>query len=347
VITRRSAATAALVFLAGYAQAQAPANSPITLKFAQLVPFTHPYHTGIIMPWIADVEKATNGRVKVEVTTAPLGPMARNYDLVQQGVVDIAGGNHLLNPGRFDVTQIIQGHVGVDSPEAVSVAFYRTYKRFLEKANEHVGTHVLAVHVSGAAHIFTTKKEVKTTADISGLKLLVPGVVMGEMVSSLKGVPITRAVPEYYDAVSKGIVDGVLGTNSAVSGFKVEPLINYHLEIPGGLHFSSFFLTVNKAKWDSLSKADRDAIDGVSGERLARLAGRVLGKQIDDVIAARRAEGRIKTTVASPQVVADFQRQLEFFEKNWKTAASAKGVDGESALKYFKEQAAAYRPGAN
>ncbi|MGE0798759.1 MAG: TRAP transporter substrate-binding protein [Lautropia sp.] len=346
---RHCLAAAALVAVAIHlpVAAQAPAKPPVTLRFAQLVPFTHPYHTGIILPWAADVERATNGRVKVEVTTAPLGPMARNYDLVQQGIADIAGGNHLLNPGRFDVTQIIQGYVGTDSPEAVSVAFYRTYRKYLEQANEHVGTHVLAVHVSGAAHIFTSKKEVKTVADLKGVKLLVPGVVMGKMISSMSAVPITRAVPEYYDAVSKGIVDGVLGTNSAVSGFKVEPLIGYQLEIPGGMHFSSFFLVVNKAKWESLSQEDRTAIDSVSGERLARLAGKVLAKQQDDAIAARKAEGRIKTTVASAPVVEDFRKHLSFFETEWKAAAKAKGIDGDAALNFFKQEAASYRPASN
>lgn len=347
--TRRLAAAAlTLMCIAAPVAAQAPAaKAPVVLRFAQLVPATHPYHTGIILPWAAEVERATAGRVKVEVTTAPLGPMSRNYDLVQQGVADIAGGNHLLNPGRFDLTQIVQGYVGTDSPEAVSVAFWRTYKRFLEKADEHTGTHVLALHVSGAAHVFTSKKEVKSTTDLKGMKLLVPGVVIGKMASSLGAVPITRAVPEYYDAVAKGLVDGVVGTNSAVSGFKVEPLISHHLEIPGGMHFSSFFLVVNKGKWDSLSPEDRAAIDGVSGEKLARLAGQVLAKQQDDALAARRAEGRIKTSVAAPEVVAAFRRNLEFFDQEWVATAKARGVDGEAALRFFKEEAARYKRAPN
>ena len=312
------------------------------LRMAQLVPPTHPYHIGILVPWIAEIERATQGRVKVEITTAPLGPMGRNFDLADQGIADITAGNHSLTPGRFAVTQIVQTYVGTDSPESVSVAFWRTYKRFLEKSDEHKNTHVLALHNSGALHVFTTGKEIRSADDLKGLKLLAPGSIASKMASNLGAVPLIRPPPEYYDTVSKGIVDGVIGTNSVVSGFKVEPLIKYHLEIPGGLHFSSFFVVVNKAKWDSLSKADRDAIDTVSGEAYAKLAGKVLAKQQDDAIAARKADGRIKTTVADARTVEALRNSLGFFDQEWIASAKAAGIDGDAALKYFRDEAAAY-----
>ena len=320
----------------------AVAQAQTVLRFAQLVPPTHPYHTGILVPWIAEVERATQGRVKIEITTAPLGPMGRNYDMAEQGIADITGGNHTLTPGRFEVTQIIQTYVGTDSPEAVSVAFWRTYKRYLEKAGEHSNTHVLAVHTSGSQHIFTSNKDIKSAADLKGLKLLAPGAIASKMMTNLGAVPLIRPPPEYYDTLSKGIVDGVVGTNSVIGGFKVEPLIKYYVEVPGGLHFSSFFVVINQAKWDSLSKADRDAIDSVSGEAYAKLAGKVLGKQQDDILAARKAEGRIKTTVADAQLVDALRKALGFFDEEWKSAAKAKGIDGEAALKYFRDEAAAY-----
>ena len=31
-----------------------------------------------------------------------------------------------------------------------------------------------------------------------------------------------------------------------------------------------------------------------------------------------------------------------FFDEEWKSAAKAKGIDGEAALKYFRDEAAAY-----
>ena len=318
------------------------AQAQTVLRFAQLVPPTHPYHTGILVPWIAEVERATQGRVKIEITTAPLGPMGRNYDMAEQGIADITGGNHTLTPGRFEVTQIIQTYVGTDSPEAVSVAFWRTYKRYLEKAGEHSNTHVLAVHTSGSQHIFTSNKDIKSAADLKGLKLLAPGAIASKMMTNLGAVPLIRPPPEYYDTLSKGIVDGVVGTNSVIGGFKVEPLIKYYVEVPGGLHFSSFFVVINQAKWDSLSKADRDAIDSVSGEAYAKLAGKVLGKQQDDILAGRKAEGRIKTTVADAQLVDALRKALGFFDEDWKSAAKARGIDGEAALKYFRDEAAAY-----
>jgi TRAP-type C4-dicarboxylate transport system substrate-binding protein len=330
-----------LVLFAGGAAAHA---QPTTLRFAQLVPTTHPYHAGILVPWAAEVARATADRVKIEFTTAPLGPMSRNFDMVQQGTADLAGGNHALSAGRFQVTQIVQTIVGTDNPAAVSVAFWRTYEKYLHKANEHEGTHVLALHVSGSLNLFTTNREIKSAADIKGLKLLVPGPVIVQLASNLGAVPITRPVTEYYDAVSKGIVDGAFATNSAIGGFKVEPFIKHQVSIPDGYHFSSFFVVVNQAKWDALSSADRQAIDSVSGEKYAKLAGKVLGKQQDDILAARRAEARMKSLAAEGPLLEALRNGLVFFDKQWSEAAKAKGIDAEAALAFFREQARTYTP---
>ncbi|MGH6861573.1 MAG: TRAP transporter substrate-binding protein [Phyllobacterium sp.] len=325
------------------ASTTAGAQDPIVIRFSQLVPPTHPYHTNILVPWSAAVAKATSGRVKIEITTAPLGAMPRNFDLVVTGVADAAGGNHALTPGRFQITQIVQTVVGTDSPEAVSVAFWRTHKRFLEQANEHAGAHVLALHVSGSLHLFTTNKEVRALEDIKGLKLLAPGPVASKLVENLGGVPIARPVTEYYDLVSKGVVDGAFSSNSAIGGFKVDPFMKHRIEIPGGYHFSSFFVVVNQKKWDSIGKAERDAIERVSGEEYAKLAGKALGEQQDSLLADFKKKGTMQMNTASAETMAGLKKTLEFFDRDWVAAAKTKGVDGEAALRFFREQAAAYK----
>ena len=47
------------------------------LRFNQFTPRTHFYYQQVMEPWIDQVAKATGGRVKIEVTTAPLGPHPR------------------------------------------------------------------------------------------------------------------------------------------------------------------------------------------------------------------------------------------------------------------------------
>mgnify|MGYP001764922983 CR=1 FL=1 len=43
--------------------------------------------------------------------------------------------------------------------------------------------------------------------------------------------------------------------------------------MPGGLYSQSFFVVINKKKWDALPEKDRAAIDKVSGEALAKHLG--------------------------------------------------------------------------
>nr|WP_272213514.1 hypothetical protein [Marinicella sp. W31]MDC2879473.1 hypothetical protein [Marinicella sp. W31] len=50
-------------------------------------------------------------------------------------------------------------------------------------------------------------------------------------------------------------------------------MVDQALVIPGGLYNTSFFVVMNKDTWAGLSPEDQAAIDSISGEALARLAG--------------------------------------------------------------------------
>ncbi len=55
-------------------------------------------------------------------------------------------------------------------------------------------------------------------------------------------------------------------------------MIKYATLFPGGFYGSAFGFFMNEDKWNKLSKADQDAIMSVSGEALARLAGKAWDK---------------------------------------------------------------------
>ena len=332
----RFAALAFCCLLCAQAQAQT------VWRFSQFTPRTHFYHTRILEPWIADVEKATAGRVKIEVTTAPLGPFPRLFDIAKSGVADVAAGNHGVIPGRFGVTQITETPFEEETnPEAMSMALWRANERYLTKANEHEGTQLIALHTSGSMHLFSREKPLRSSADFRGMKLLVPTNTGATLVQNLGGVPVVKPVPEYYDTISKGVVDAMLATNTSVAGWKAEEFIKHQTRIPGGMLYATFFVVVNKAKWDAISPADQDAIMKISGEAYAKRAGQVFTDEDDRALATRK--GRVQVEDAAPALRRDIVKAFAFVDDAWLARAKAAGIDGPAALKYFREQVVSYK----
>src|SRR5690606_10843870 len=77
------------------------ASAQTTLRVANWLPPKHPLIAEIITPWTKEVEKATEGRVKMQILTSPLGPPPAHFDFAVNGVADVTYGVHNYTPGRF------------------------------------------------------------------------------------------------------------------------------------------------------------------------------------------------------------------------------------------------------
>jgi len=313
------------------------ATAQTVLRFAQFTPRTHFYHQQVIEPWIATIEKATEGRLKIEVTTSPLGPMPRSFDLVRSGAADIAAGNHGVIPGRFGVTQITDvPFEEATDPVAMSVGLWRTHERFLSKASEHEGAVLLTLHTSGPMELFSRERPIRSKADMTGMKWLAPTNVGAQALKNLGAVPVVKPATEFYDTISKGIVDAMLATNTSVAGWKAEEFIKHQTRVPGGIMYATFFVVMNKSKFDALEKRDQETILRLSGEAYARRAGQVFKEQDEATIAARRV--RVHIIDATPDLRRDIAKAFDFVEDEWLKKASAAGIDGRAALIYFRRE---------
>ncbi|WP_323042279.1 hypothetical protein [Gemmobacter sp.] len=79
------------VFKAGLLSAlmlAAPASAETTIVFNNFLSPNDKLWLDVMKPWIADVEKATEGRVKFTVPSSSLAPPPEILNSVQQGVAD-------------------------------------------------------------------------------------------------------------------------------------------------------------------------------------------------------------------------------------------------------------------
>ena len=94
---------------------------------------------------------------------------------------------------------------------------------------------------------------------------------------------------------------------------------------------------MNEDKWNKLPKQDQDAIMSVSGEALARLAGKAWDTG-DKVGLDTMKAANVQITEASPAFVADVRRRTEPLTQEWIKKANAKGVDGAKVIAEFREE---------
>ena len=135
-----------------------------------------------------------------------------------------------------------------------------------------------------------------------------------------------------------GVADGIVFPYESVPFFKLEDTVKNALTVDGGMYNVSFFMVMNQAKFDSLSEADRTAIDKVSGEALVRMAG----KAWDEADKAGRAalEGKVQFTAAEGDDLATLQKASDSIYQDVAAKYEAKGVDFNAALELFKAEIA-------
>ena len=95
---------------------------------------------------------------------------------------------------------------------------------------------------------------------------------------------------------------------------------------PGGMYSSAFGFFMNEDKWNKLPKQDQEAIAKLSGEHIARLAGRSWDEADKKGLEALQKSG-VKIVNADAAFVAEVQKRSAPIVDDWIKKASAKGVD--------------------
>lgn len=317
------------------------ALSETVLTFNRWTPATHHFHARIFQPWAERVAEATEGRVKIRFTPASLGAPTRQYDLARTGVADITANNQAYTEELFPLALFAEMPFLSNSAEALSVANWRATQRLQEQTDEYKDVKLLAVFSNGPAMIFTRQTEINSIDDIKGLRMRTTDGIPSQIARKLGATPITAPITEGYQMLSKGIIDSMILPADSIYSFRMDQYLEHMTRIPNGLYSSSFFVVMNKAKWDALPEQDQKAIMRVSGEHLAIEAGKVWDDQ-DKMATAAFKERGMNVSDASPALLADIESRLASIQEDWIKLAQSKGIDGKALLEEVSKEVRAY-----
>jgi TRAP-type C4-dicarboxylate transport system substrate-binding protein len=311
----------------GFAQ-----EKSITLRFSTFFPVSHK-NAQITDQWCKEVEKRTNGKVKVRhYAGATLTPPAQTYDSVVQGVVDV--GNTVLGytMGKFPLSEVLDYPLGYTSGYQATKLSNAYYAKF--KPKEFDDVKVMYFHSQAPGLVHNRTRPISKLEDIKGLKMRTFG-SNAEFMKLLGGAPVAMPMGDAYDAISKGVADGLMCPYEALEGWKLGEVVKYSTQNYGTAYTAVFIVAMNKAKWDSIPPDQQKIIEKINQEWIEKQGK--LWDEIDEsgkVFAQKRG---IQITTLSAEENARWAKVAQPLFENYTKKMKEKNLPGDEVLKFARD----------
>jgi TRAP-type C4-dicarboxylate transport system substrate-binding protein len=237
--------------------------APVKLTYSNFFPPSH-IQSKLAEQWCREVEKRTNGAVKIDYYAGQTLTKARQcYDGVVEGLSDIGFSVLAYTRGRFPVMSAVDLPLGYTSGRAATALINMVYAKYNPK--ELSDTKVMYLHAHGPGLIFTKSKAVRKLEDMKGLKFRGHG-TSALVVKALGGTPVPKPMPETYQMLQKGVVDGAVYPMEASKGWKLADVTKYCTADFSAAYTTSFFVVMNKDKWNALAPDVQKTIEQINKE---------------------------------------------------------------------------------
>ncbi|CAN1532813.1 DctP TRAP-type C4-dicarboxylate transport system, periplasmic component [Rhabdaerophilaceae bacterium] len=332
-LSRRGFGIGAAALVASPAIVTSAKAQTVTLKLHHFLPPVSNGHAKLLAPWAKKVEAETGGQLKIDIFPSMQlgGTPPQLFDQARDGVADIVWTLPGNTPGRFSRTEVFELPF-IASNRAIVNA--RACAEFAEKhlAEETKEVKLLSfwAHDAGLIH---ANKQIRTMDDLKGLKLRNPTRLAGEALKALGATSVGMPVPQVPESLAQRVIDGAVIPWEVVPAVKVHELTKFHTEIPGAptLYTASFFLAMNRARYDGLAPNLRAALDKTLGMAFADMAGAMWDNEAKTVSAMVKSRGNTISTI-SVEEKAKWVKATESVHLAWIEQMKAKGIDGVALI---------------
>jgi len=288
--------------------------------------------------WANLVRERTQGRINIKLypgVSLVGGDQTREFTAIRQGVIDLAIGSSInwspqvkeLN--LFSLPFLISDYAALDAITSGEVG--KEIFSILDRS----GVVPLAWGENGFRELTNSKREVRSPADLKGLKIRVVGSPLFiDMFTALGANPVQMSWADAQPALSSGAIDGQENPVSIFTAAKLHTVGQKNVTMWGYM-IDPLVFVANKEIWNSWSAQDREivrqaAVDAGKQEiALARAglveAGRPLLKDIEGL--------GVKVTQLTPAERAQFVAATRSVAAKWKGQIGAPLVEkAEKAL---------------
>ena len=260
--------TALLVFfflllgLAGVVWAQQ--KQKIVIRYASLWPEGKPGSVGHFItfekPLLEEITRRTDGQVVFETYAgSALGRGDMHYDIVRTGKAHMGTQVLEFNPGRFPLYALLTTPYWGDRNYMTQEVFQQTYDRIISKYEARDVKMLMSGRGNGPFYL-QTKKPVRKLEDLKGMKLRTVGGLHTNTLKALGATPIAMPVPEVYQALQTGLLDGLVSAPTGLVPFKMWEVVKYETR---GFNFGGLndCIFMNLDTWNSTPNDLRQIIE--------------------------------------------------------------------------------------
>lgn len=312
-----------LIFTHVQAEAASKKKKVITLRYATMDAKQSWTATHSLIPWMQAVEKAADGQVKFEpYWSNTLSKPFDNWESVKSGVADAGDCVMAFWPGLAPLSDVISlPFIGVQSAEQAGATLWKLYEKYPSIQTEYKDVHVLFLAATNPNVLMTTKKQVKSTEDIKGLKLRVTSGPATNYMKGLGASPMMVSMNDVYMNLQKGVIDGIVTSWTTIRSMRFHEVVDYVNNVP---IYSTFAARVmNKNTWNRLPKDVQDAFTQCSGlERSIEFSRTQFDEQCADV---KKAGFKVVQYTPSKAEMDQWKASAESIQQKWLSDMEAAG----------------------
>ena len=303
----------------------------VTLNYSNWFPATTP-QSKLAEQWCKEVEKRTNNRVKVSYFPGGiLTPPDQMYDSIINGIADVGTSMTSFTKGRFPLTEVIDLPLGYKSGSQGTYLINAYYKKFRPKEFDQV--QVMYLSTTPPLILHTKTKPVYKLEDLKGLKIRGTGNSV-RLVQLLGGTPVGLVMSECYDALAKGVIDGVSAAYDPLQNFRIGEQLSYSMEF-NATYVLAAYVVMNKQKWASISAEDQKTIEAINEEFIPKQAD--VWDKVDKDAKEWFINRGGKIIKISKEEDARWTKAVSPMIDEYVTNMKSKGLPGEEALKFCRD----------
>ncbi len=287
------------------------------------------FHTENLVQFASDVEKLSAGKLKVTVHANASLFKAPEIKRAVQGGQAQAGEILLVN---FENEDPIYGADGVPflaSSYAASRKLYAAQKPVLSARLAKQGM-MLLYTVPWPPQGIYSKREIGSVADMRGIKWRAYSPSTAKIAELIGAQPVTVQAAELSQALATGVVEAYMSSGSTGYDTKTYEHIKNWYDTQAWLPKNA--VIVNKAAFDALDAASRDALLKAGAEAEAR--GWKISEEKNQWYIDQLATKGMKIHKPSAKLAADMQQVGSIMLADWEKKS---GADGKTVLDAFRK----------
>lgn len=306
---------------------------------AHFFPAVHPGETELVQGWAEALSEASNGRIVI--TSYPgetLLKSAEIYEGVVSGIADIGLSAFFYTRGRFPVLEAFElPGIIYESSYAASKVAWEGIKEL--DPQEVQDTELMFVLSTGPGDLFTTKP-VQNLNDLQGMKIRAAG-LSADTLALLGALPEAMPMPEAYEALARGIVDGNLAPVEVLQGWRHAEVTDYLTRTPF-LYNAVFFVTMNQQKWDELPADLQEIFIQVNEQFFEEVAASLWDAQNERALEWAIEETGQEVFTLSEEEMLTWIEIIEPIQDDFVVRMNEQGFQGEEILETVKRMADNY-----